>query len=63
MKNNDFYNHEGYPDPTAYHAIKNAERDDVSELIKEIKLTVESYDFEIVARIKLKDRRTGKVYK
>ena len=66
-KSNPYFNHEGYPDPTAYHAIKAAMKEDSSselhDLVNDIKDIVAQSDFEIVGRIKFKDKRSGKIYK
>ena len=62
-------NASGYVDPTAYNAIKkvDAELDAESwrfhELLDVIFDIMELTDFELVGRITVKDKRTGKVYK
>ena len=57
------YNHEGYPDPTAGKAIRNVEHERLNKLIKEIKQLISENDFELLNRIELLDKRTGKIYK
>ena len=63
-----YYNHEGYPDPTAYYGIKAAMKDDgesrqVHKIINIIKDIVDMTDFEIVGRIELKNKKSGRVFK
>lgn len=75
----DIYNPEHYPDPTAYHGIKNAEREKRDNWIspeefKELKdrhykligcifRICELSGFAVVNRIELRDKKTGKVWK
>jgi len=57
-------NAEGYPDPTACDAIENIEsRERAKELIQEIFRLCASKGFDVVDRIKICDRRTGRMYK
>lgn len=57
-------NAEGYPDPTACEAIANIEsKERAKELIREILRLCATHDFEVVDRIKIYDRRTGRIYK
>ena len=61
----DFYNAEGYPDPTAYRAIQaetNLENK-VSLLIQVLKSVVSICGFEVVNRIELVDKKTGRHFK
>lgn len=64
-KNNLFYNGEGYPDPTAYSAIKeeNALEGRVSFLVKVLKYIANNAGFDVVNRIELKDRASGRVFR
>lgn len=64
-------NKEGYPDPTAYEGIRLAS-DEVepdwvqrraSWLIAALKRTIRQNDFELIARIELRDRRTGREFR
>ena len=59
----DIYNGEHYPDPTAYRAIKNIENERISQMMREIKAVINRYDFELIERIKVRDKQTGKIYK
>ena len=61
----DFFNSEGYADPTPYKAIKAAEELDkrVSALIKVIKAIAALSGFEIINRIELVDCRSGRHFK
>lgn len=66
-------NSEGYPDPTARQAwgnIRRAEKQQeaerltaISSLIPVMKQTAELVGFEVVGRITLKDKATGKEYR
>ncbi len=68
-----YRNQEGYPDPTAgaaFSAIRREERQQeadrlaaISALIPVIKGAAELAGFEVVGRITLKDKTTGKEYK
>lgn len=62
-------NFEGYTDPTAYNAMKNIDREEneqpkrVSTLVSVLKYVIDAAGFDLVNRIELRDRNTGKVYK
>lgn len=66
-------NSEGYPDPTAGDAYKNIVRAEkaadnerlakVSSLIPILRATAELAGFDIIGRIPLRDRATGKEYR
>lgn len=66
-------NAEGYSDPTAEEACRNISREErlrtaerlaaINEMIDILKKTAELVGFEVVGRIELKDKKTGKVYK
>lgn len=57
-------NAEYYPDPTAFQAMANIEsKDRARELIRAILTLCRESDFELVERIQIYDRRTGRVYK
>lgn len=66
-------NAEGYMDLTAHDALTNVMRDKQFEideadlrcnrLIKSIKTVIDLADFDLVARIEVKDRRTGRTYR
>lgn len=65
-------NAEGYPDPTAHAALSNAERarlaalDDADArcnlLIRALKALIDLAGFDLLARIELRDRKTGRRY-
>lgn len=63
------YNHEGYPDPTTYHGTRkliqeeNAIEKRANELIRVLKFVIKHADFELIDRIKLKDKKTGRKFK
>jgi hypothetical protein len=58
-------NHEGYPDPTAYEAIKNVMHDDLrlKHAIREMQDIAHEYGFHVEERIVLKDKRTGRIHR
>ena len=60
-------NAEGYPDPTAYHAIKRVETDEDVErfhkLLDSIFTICELSDFHVEGRIVVRDKRTGKIWR
>ena len=62
-------NSEGYPNPTAYEAMRNVMAEEnpldkkVSFLIKMIKFIVRESGFELLNRIELKDTKTGRIFK
>lgn len=66
-------NSEGYPDPTAGVAWSNIRREErqqeaermavISNLIPVMKQTAELVGFEVVGRIALKDKATGREYR
>ena len=66
---NPFYNHEGYADPTAYHATKSIMKEEadlekkVHKLIHLIRDAAELAGFEVVGRIHLKHKKTRKEFR
>lgn len=68
-----FRNQEGYPDPTAHAALNNIMRDYAvrqeaadnrcSCLIRILKNIIDFAGFDLIARIEVRDRETGRVYK
>lgn len=64
-----YKNNEGYPDETAGKAIKKTEREEkerdaaVTSVITMLKQIISLTGFELVGRIVLRDRNTGKEYK
>lgn len=58
-------NASGYPDPTAYQAIKNIDRKDENfhKVLHTIFNVCEHYGFRIEGRIVLVDKATGKVWR
>lgn len=69
MFDNPRKNSEGYSDPTAYEGLKPviAEENnlfkEVSTLISVLKFIIDKSGFELVNRIEIKDRKTGRVFK
>ena len=67
MPDNMGKNGEGYPDPTAGSAWRNIRKEEnrrvISNLIPIMKQTAELAGFEVVGRIVLKDKHTGKEYR
>lgn len=66
---NPFLNSSGYPDPTAYHAVKRVTQEEneldakVNMLIKVLKFIIAESGFELLARIELRDRKTGRCFR
>lgn len=60
-----YYNAEGYPDPTAYNAIKNIEDEEtkVSTLIHIIKTLLRICGFELIRRVEIRSTRSGREYR
>lgn len=62
-------NPEGYTDPTAYYGTKNIIKEEERieklsmELIQTCKLFAELAGFEVVGRIQLRHKQTGKIFK
>lgn len=63
-------NAEGYPDPTLGAAWANIQRADeekrlalISNLVPQLRQTAAQYGFDIIGRISLRDKRTGKEYR
>lgn len=67
MRNSDYYNSEGYADPTAYHGIRQAEGDymrgKAGFLIRVLKFIVWESGFEVIGRIELRERKTGREFR
>jgi len=66
---NPFLNASKYPDPTAYRALKPIMREDdalegkVNFLIKVLRYIIAESDFELLARIELRDKKTGRCFR
>ena len=62
-------NKEGYSDPTAFAALSKIQKDDneqkrrVSELVDVLKYIIDKSGFELMARIELRDKKTGKEFR
>lgn len=62
-------NKEGYADPTAYAAISKIQKDEteqqrrVSELVHVLKYIIDKSGFELMARIEIRDKKTGKEFR
>lgn len=63
-------NGSGYVDNTCYEAVNNIAREEqqrrddaAANLIKSVKKLIRSSDFEVIGRIGIRDRQTGKEYK
>lgn len=64
---NSYKNHEGYADPTAYNGIRLAGEDAVQSkanfLIRVLKYIIKESGFELIGRIQLRDRRSGREFR
>lgn len=62
-------NNEGYPDPTASVAVGSMHKEEhevdkrAYDLVKVLKFIIRAAGFELVERMQLKDRKSGRVYK
>lgn len=62
-------NAEGYNDPTAYYGLKPVVAEDdvlqrrVNRLIYVLKYIIDTSGFELIGRIEVKDKKTGKVFR
>ncbi|MCQ2499731.1 MAG: hypothetical protein MJ117_00120 [Lachnospiraceae bacterium] len=70
LDRNPKHNGEGYPDPTAYNAIKTVRKQetlererDIGRLMEHIKWITDLAGFELGSRIVFKDKKTGRIYK
>ena len=70
MADNDFRkNSSGYSDPTAYHGTKaiireeNEQQKRVTTLISVLKYIIDAAGFDLLARIEIRDRKTGREYR
>ena len=69
-KTSSYFNHEDYADPTAYAALKAVEKEEnaaldneVWSLVKVLKYIIDRAGFDLMNRIELRDRKTGREYK
>lgn len=66
---NPHFNASGCSDPTAYEALKPIMKEDaeleykVNFLIKVLKFIISQSDFELLNRIEIKDKKTGRCFK
>lgn len=62
-------NSEGYNDPTAYAALSKIQKEEielqrrVSEVINVLKYIIDKSGFELMARIEIRDKKTGKEFR
>lgn len=69
MNKNPFLNDSCCPDPTAYEALKPIIKQDnnldkkVHNLINVLKFIIEWAGFELIGRIKIRDKKSGKEFK
>lgn len=69
MNRNPKKNSEGYPDPTAYEGLRpiieeeNALERRVNKLIKTLKYITGLAGFELISRIEIKDKETGRIFR
>ena len=64
MKHDLYHNGSGVRDPVACRAIREADRqpEQVSKAVELMKLTAKNFDYEVVGRIVLRDKKTGRVW-
>lgn len=58
-------NSEGYKDPTAYQAMKNLAKEErrLTELLFVLKFIINLAGFELIHRIEIRDKKTGREYR
>lgn len=64
MKHDLYHNGSGVRDPVACRAIREADRqpEQVSKAVELMKLTAKNFECEVVGRIVLRDKKTGRVW-
>lgn len=64
-KNNLFYNSEGYPNPAAFGVIQeeNELEKKTGFLIKVLKFIINESGYELLNRIEIKDKKSGRVFR
>jgi hypothetical protein len=68
-RRNPKYNASGYVDPTAYEALKPLMKEEseldwkVRKLIQTLKLIIDWAGFELIGRIEIRDKKTGREFK
>ena len=68
-KENPYYNMSGCPDPTAYDALSTVAKEETEidekarSLIKVLKYIISLAGFELITRIEIRHRKSGKTYK
>lgn len=64
-KDNPFYNSEGYPNPTAFGVIQeeNELEKKTGFLIKVLKFIISESGYELLNRIEVKDKKSGRVFR
>ncbi len=60
-----YRNNEGYPDPTAAAAIRKADKTPelVEWYIKMIKDLARIFDFELIGKVQIRDKKTNRIYR
>ena len=62
-------NTEGYDDPTAYHALKKVMREEsdpdrrLNALVAVLKYVINGAGFDLLNRIELRDRKSGRIFR
>ena len=68
-KANPYFNHEGYPDATACHAIENVSKEEkqmekqIGDIIHVVKVICDLAGFEVIGRIQFKHKKSGRMFK
>ena len=64
-----YRNHDGYPDPTAHAALSKVKREmdekdlQVQKFIRALKIIIDQSGYDLLGRIELHDRSTGRNYR
>ena len=68
-KSNPYFNHEAYPDATAYHAIENVSKEEkqmekqISDIVHVVKVICDLAGFEVIGRIRFKHKKSGREFR
>lgn len=69
MKKIPYKNVEGYADPTAYSAMNSAQHEQdehdqrVQSFIRAVKVMIDQSGYDLLERIELRDRKSGRIYR
>lgn len=68
-KSNPYFNHEAYPDPTAFHGLSEVIKEEkemerqVSDLVHVIKVICNLAGFDVIGRLQFKHKKSGREFR